>query len=199
MTCCDTSNSIVLVRGDDTNFNDQVFLTLRLNTTILDLSNSYAKLTLGDIVKTYDDLSSGVIEVNYSSQETSTFPEGKLNGILRIYDRLKRRGTIESYIPFYVISNVSGNAIATKPFEMTINVEQGGETILNIDVEAGVSVEVGETETLPAGSQATVTNVGTPNHLKLNFGIPQGIQGEEGPEGPEGPAGQDAKIIIRRL
>lgn len=196
MTCCDTSKSITLVRGDDTNFNDQVFLTLRLNTTILDLENSYAKLTLGDIVKTYDDLSSGVVEVNYSSSETITLPEGKMNGVLRIYDRLKRRGTIESYIPFCVISNVSGNAIATKPFEMTINVEQGGENILVIDVEAGVSVEVGETTTLPAGSSATVENVGTTNHLKLNFGIPQGIQGIQGPVGPKG---EDAKIIIRRL
>ena len=193
MTCCDTSKSITLVRGDDTNFNNQVFLTLRLNTTILDLSNSYAKLTLGDVVKTYNDLSSGVIEVNYTSAETSTFPEGKLNGVLRIYDSLKRRGTIESYIPFCIISNVSGNAIATKPFEMTINVEQGGENILTIDVEAGVSVEVGNTTTLPAGSSATVENVGTTNHLVLNFGIPQGIQGEQGPQGEPG------TIIIRRL
>lgn len=193
MTCCDTSKAITLVRGDDTNFNDQVFLTLRLNTTILDLSNSYAKLTLGDVVKTYNDISSGVVEVNYTSAETSTFPEGKLNGVLRIYDRLKRRGTIESYIPFCVISNVSGNAIATNPFEMTINVEQGGENILTIDVEAGVSIEVGETTTLPAGSSATVENVGTTNHLKLNFGIPQGIQGIQGPQGEPG------TIIIRRL
>lgn len=199
MSCCDNSKSIVLVRGDDTNFNDQVFLTLRLNTTILDLANSSAKFILGDIVKTYDDLSSGVIEVNYKSSETSTFPEGKLNGVLRIYDRLKRRGTIESYIPFCVVSNVSGNAIATKPFEMAINVEQGGENILNIDVEAGVSVEVGETETLSAGSDAYVQNAGTPNHLVLNFGIPQGKKGDQGDQGEQGVPGQDAKIIIRRL
>lgn len=196
MTCCDTSNSIVLVRGDDTNFNGQQFLTLHLNTTILDLENCSAKLTLGDIIKTYSDLSSGVINVNYTGVETSSLPEGKINGVLRIFDNAKRRATIESYIPFCVISNVSGDAVATRPFEMTINVEQGGENILNIDVEAGVSVEVGATTTLPPGSDATVTNVGTLNHLVLDFGIPQG---EQGPEGPVGPRGQDAKIIIRRL
>ena len=196
MSCCDTSKSIVLVRGDDTNYNNQQFLTLRLNTTVLDLSNSSARLTLGDIVKTYNDISSGVIEVNYTGVESSTLPEGKLNGVLRIYDNLKRRATIESYIPFCVISNVSGNAVATRSFEMTINVEQGGQNILNIDVEAGVSVEVGTTTTLPAGSDAYVHNSGTENHLRLDFGIPQGEKGEQGPEGPQG---QPAKIIIRRL
>ena len=194
MNCCDTSNAIVFVRGDDTNFNGQTFLTLHLRTTVLDLSNSYARLTLGDVVKTYNDISSGIIEVEFTSSETSSFPEGRLDGILRIYDKDKKRGTIESFIPFYGISNVHGNAIATKPFDMTINVEQGGENILNIDVEAGVSVQVGTTETLPAGSNATVENVGTPGHLVLNFGIPKGDKGEDGAEGPEGPAGQDAKI-----
>jgi len=194
MTCCDTSKSIVLVRGDDTNYNNQKFLTLRLNTTVLDLNNSYAKLTLGDVVKTYNDLSSGVIDVNYTSAETSTFPEGKLNGVLRIFDNLKRRATIESYIPFCVISNVSGNAIATKPFEMTINVEQGGQNILDVDIEAGVSVEVGTTTTLPSGSDATVTNSGTLNHLVLDFGIPQGEKGEQGEPGQDGKDGKDATI-----
>lgn len=199
MSCCDTSNSIVLVRGDDTNYNNQQFLTLRLNTTVLDLSNSSARLTLGDIVKTYDNISSGVIEVNYTGVESSTLPEGKLNGVLRIYDNLKRRATIESYIPFYVISNVSGNAIATRPFEMTINVEQGGQNILNIDVEAGVTVEVGTTTTLPTGEDAYVVNSGTPTHLVLDFGIPanrgpQGPQGEQGEPGQDGKDGKDAMI-----
>lgn len=51
-----------------------------------------------------------------------------------------------------------------------------------IEVVAGSSgmvksVAVGKTETLPAGSAATVENVGTEKKLVLNFGIPRGKDG----------------------
>lgn len=49
---------------------------------------------------------------------------------------------------------------------------------------------LGTVETLPAGSQAYVTNVGTARNQIWNIGIPRGEQGV---------AGQDASIIIRRL
>lgn len=198
MDCCNT-NAITLVRGNDTDFNGQHLLTLHITSDVLDLSDLKASFTLVDVQKEYDDLTSGTIIVDYSASETAEFPIGIIYGDLTVESKSGKISTIENRIPFKVISVVHGNAIAVQPYEYTINVEQGGENILNITVEAGVSVEVGETETLPAGSDAYVHNVGTPNHLKLNFGIPQGIQGEQGIQGPVGPAGQDAKIIIRRL
>lgn len=42
----------------------------------------------------------------------------------------------------------------------------------------GATVAVGTVTTLPAGSQATVTNVGSPNAAVFNFGIPKGDQGD---------------------
>lgn len=42
---------------------------------------------------------------------------------------------------------------------------------------ASASVEVGTTTTLPAGSSATVVNVGTDQNAILNFGIPKGADG----------------------
>lgn len=189
---------IVIVNGDDTDWNGQDFLTLRLTTTILDLSEYTAEVTLAGIKKTFSDISSGEIVLNYSSEETASLPCGKIDGVLRLF-KDKKQATIESRLPFLIINSVHGNSIATEPFEMTINVEQGGENILNIDIEAGVSVEVGTTTTLPAGSSATVTNSGTGNHLVLDFGIPQGIQGEQGEQGVQGPPGENATIIIRRL
>lgn len=54
------------------------------------------------------------------------------------------------------------------------------------------TVAVGTTTTLAAGSDATVTNVGTIGAGVFNFGIPrgntgpQGIQGIQGPTGPQG-------------
>lgn len=57
----------------------------------------------------------------------------------------------------------------------------------------GATVEVGDTTTLPAGSDATVENVGTDTEVILEFGIPcgpQGVQGETGATGPQGPQGE---------
>lgn len=52
-----------------------------------------------------------------------------------------------------------------------------------------VSVEVQETYTEPYGNSAVVVNAGTPQHVELVFGIPEGKPGETGPEGPAGPKG----------
>lgn len=53
----------------------------------------------------------------------------------------------------------------------------------------GATVEVGTTTTLPAGSDATVTNSGTDTEVVLNFGIPQGAKGDTGNAGPAGADG----------
>lgn len=195
------TNFITLVRGDDTNFNNANFLTINFNTEILDLSTFSAKFTLGNVVKTFDDLSSGSITINFSSSETANLPT-TCYGILRLIDNSGRVGTVESIIPFKVVSQVHGNAIATEPYTLNFDVEQGGETILNVSVESAVSVEVGETTTLPAGSDATVTNSGTFNHLVLDFGIPKGADGEDGRsatiavgETTTGEAGTEASVV----
>ena len=188
-------NAITLVRGNDTDFNNANFLTINLDTSILDLTSFTATLTVGSVVKTFTNLSSGQIIVNFTAQETATLPPF-INGVLKLVDENNKIATIESLIPFKVISVVNGNAIATEPFTLNFEVEQGGINILNVSVESAVSVEVGETTTLPAGSEATVTNSGTGNHLVLDFGIPQGeqgIQGIPGKDGKDGTNGKDGK------
>ena len=47
-------------------------------------------------------------------------------------------------------------------------------------VDAGVSLTIGNTATLPAGNDATVTNTGTATDPILNFGIPRGPKGDDG-------------------
>ena len=51
---------------------------------------------------------------------------------------------------------------------------------------AGTTVEVGTTTTLPAGSDATVENVGTDANPIFNFGIPKGDKGDQGDQGVPG-------------
>jgi hypothetical protein len=55
----------------------------------------------------------------------------------------------------------------------------------------GRDVQVGETTTLPAGANATVSEspLSTENTLILDFGIPQGIQGINGDKGDTGATG----------
>lgn len=50
-------------------------------------------------------------------------------------------------------------------------------------VDASITVSVGTTTTLPAGSSATVTNSGTNTDPVLNFGIPKGDTGAAGADG----------------
>lgn len=175
MQCCNNNHkkAIILVRGNDTDFNNASFLTIRFITEILDLSTFKAVFKLGNIVKTFDDISSGEIVINFTAAETARLLT-ECYGTLNLIDTSNRIATIENRIPFEVISVVNGNAIATEPYTLNFDVKQGGETILNISVESAVTVEVGQTTTLPPGSEATVTNAGTPNHLILDFGIPRG-------------------------
>lgn len=176
MNCNCNDKAIVIVRGNDTNFNDGNFLTINLNTTILNLSTFKATFKLGSIIRQIDDISSGIIHLNFTAAETFRLPQF-CYGTLNLIDTSNRIATIESLIPFQVISVVNGNAIATEPYTLNFDVKQGGETILNVSVESAVTVEVGQTTTLPAGSAATVTNSGTGNHLVLDFGIPRGADG----------------------
>lgn len=66
------------------------------------------------------------------------------------------------------------------------------------------TISVASTSTLPAGSPATVENVGTSSAASLAFGIPQGVAGQDGADGADGfspvatvtPTGTGATISI---
>lgn len=66
--------------------------------------------------------------------------------------------------------------------------EQGDQGPTGKTGEAA-TVRVGTTTTLPAGSQAVVTNTGDEHNATLDFSIPQGKDGNEGPRGPQGVQG----------
>ena len=54
---------------------------------------------------------------------------------------------------------------------------------------AGATITVGRTTTTEPGTNASVTNVGTPSNAILDFNIPAGATGPMGPQGIQGPAG----------
>ncbi len=51
------------------------------------------------------------------------------------------------------------------------------------------TITVGTTTTTTAGTNASVTNVGTNENVVLNFSVPQGNTGPQGLQGPTGPTG----------
>jgi len=59
-----------------------------------------------------------------------------------------------------------------------------------------VTVKVGTVTTLPAGSEATVKNVGTDKDAILVFGIPQGPQGDKGDKGDKGDTGPMPELAV---
>lgn len=154
-------NAITIVRGDDTNFNDYNFVTINLASEVLDLANFSAVFQLGDVVKTFDDLSGGSIDINLSAQDTANLPPF-VNGTLQLIDNLKRRATLTNTIPFKVISVVNNDSIATEPYTLNFDVEEGGQTILNITVETSGTATINgvKTLTLTASDGLTLTQVG---------------------------------------
>ena len=66
-------------------------------------------------------------------------------------------------------------------------------------VDASITVSVGSTTTLPAGSIATVTNTGTGTDPILNFGIPQGATGSTGADGQDGQDGVSPEVTITSI
>lgn len=59
---------------------------------------------------------------------------------------------------------------------------------------AGATITVGTTTTTEPGTNASVTNVGTPSNAILDFNIPAGATGPIGPQGIQGPAGPTGPI-----
>jgi hypothetical protein len=59
---------------------------------------------------------------------------------------------------------------------------------------ATATITVGDTQTGAPGSDADVTNVGTPDAAIFDFVIPEGVQGQPGPAGDPGPPGDAATV-----
>lgn len=130
------AKAITIVRGDDTNWRGIDFITVNINAPMLDLSTFKAVFVLANITKNFNDISSGSFTLNFSAQETANLPT-TCYGALRLIDSSNRIATLETVIPFNVISQVHGNAIATEPYTITFDVTQGDEYILDFEVKVG--------------------------------------------------------------
>lgn len=77
-----------------------------------------------------------------------------------------------------------------------------GDPGIDGDPGEAASVEIGTITTLPAGSEATVDNVGTTTNAIINFGIPRGDPGEDGDDGEDGDGdvnAPDAAVVVDEI
>ena len=87
-----------------------------------------------------------------------------------------------------LISNNNGVSISPTP---PVQISTDSNLFVNqnmIDSGSGATIQIGTVETLPAGSNAYVRNVGTDRNAIFDMGIPQGANGTDGLDGQDGDA-----------
>ncbi len=131
-------NKIYIHRGDCVVFADITdFLTFLIDSE-LDLTNWKAEFHLCSIIKKYDDISSKVIKIILSSEETSLLKCGTWNGALVLIDANGHRKTITNTIPFEVTKEVVENHYQT--IDLTIPQSSGVDVKLKVGAAAVTSV-----------------------------------------------------------
>ena len=95
-----------------------------------------------------------------------------------------------------VIVSTDDSALISQPAPLLVGEQQPVIVQENFVGGANSTIHVGLVETLPAGSQAYVQNVGTETDAVFNFGIPEGEQGIAGEDGSDGQNGEAATITI---
>lgn len=92
--------------------------------------------------------------------------------------------------------NLDDSPIISQPASLLIGEQNPVVVQENFVGGQNATIQIGSVETLPAGSQAYVNNVGTETHAILNFGLVTGNTGESGENGSDGSDGAAATIQI---
>ena len=130
---CELKEYIYIFKGDDTNWNNEQFLTVNITSQTIDLSTMTAKFILGSFSQTFP-LTTGSFEINLSKAVTGAYSFGPINGVIQILDSQSRVKTASNTIPFYVTNKVQDAQNATfdvqvsenSPIEIDIKVGGGG-------------------------------------------------------------------------
>lgn len=121
---------IYIFKGDDTNWNNEQFLTVNItsSTPEVDLSEMTAKFTLGSYTKTYP-LTTGAFSVDLSAAVTGAYGYGPICGTIQILDKTGKVKTVSNTIPFYVTNQVIDEQ------DRTFNAQVSPESPIQIEVE----------------------------------------------------------------
>lgn len=157
MTC--EKQHIYIYKGDDTNWNNEQFLTVNITSgsPSIDLSTMTAVFTLGKYTQSYS-LSEGAFQVDLSAAVTGQFPYGFAYGSLQILDSQGRIRTATNKIPFYVTSDPIGLQ------NQDIEIDIPGAVI---DVTVGGTVSYNNISDKPAINDVTIEGNQSAGHYGL--------------------------------
>ena len=96
--------AIKIFKGNDTDFNDDKFITIKLTSNI-DLSDFVGKFVLGSFTQT-GALADGKMEIVIPRSYTSQFPLGNMCGTFALIDNKGRYATITNTILFNITNEV---------------------------------------------------------------------------------------------
>jgi hypothetical protein len=146
--------------------------------------------------------------IDWNNNTTPALNETNLNAMSKAIDDIDDRvigiaGDVLVVVPEILDKYADIEALATNPPYIGQNGhwwtwDTDTNQYVDSGVDAGVSVTVGSTTTLPAGSDATVTNSGTDTDPILNFGIPQGETGQDGADGVGVPSGGTTGQVLKK-
>jgi hypothetical protein len=132
MTCDLDKKYIYIYKGDDTNWNNEQFLTVNVTSEAVDLSTMTAKFILGSYSQTFP-LTEGSFKVDLTHAVTGTYAYGPINGVIQILDSEQRIKTVSNTIPFYITNKV----IAAQDETYNVEVPEGSPIDINIDIGFG--------------------------------------------------------------
>lgn len=127
---CELKEYIYIFKGDDTNWNNEQFLTVNITSQTIDLSTMTAKFILGSFSQNFP-LTTGSFEINLSKAVTGAYSFGPINGVIQILDSESRVKTVSNTIPFYVTNKVQDAQNAT------FNVQVSENSPIEIDIQVG--------------------------------------------------------------
>lgn len=134
---------IRLFKGDDTDFNDSLFLTIKLSTD-LDLTGFIGEFRLHSYVVTAD-VSNKEMAVHIPAKESAKFPVGNTKATLRITDTQNRVKTVSNSIPFYVTQEVGCEQVG----EITLPVLDCEPISMSVSVGDALAVDYNKLQNLP--------------------------------------------------
>lgn len=147
---------IYLFKGDDTNWNNERFVTVNVNAqTGVDLSDMTAKFMLGSYTKEYP-LTTGSFTIDLSAAITGQYAFGPICGTIQILDSEGRIKTACNTIPFYITDKV----IAEQHQTLDIDLPQGSPVSINLSV--GRTVSYNDLTDKPSLNGVTIESAKTP-------------------------------------
>lgn len=135
--------TIYIHKGDDTDFNDNSFLTFNI-VTEKDLTNWQAKFILNSLEKTFEDITSKSFEVHFSDEETIQFKLGKTTNELKLIDEEGKIKTVAKNIDIAITNEIIENESQT--INLPILKDEGID--INISLASGTGGTVNHNELL---------------------------------------------------